>query len=54
MKVNAEYFYNELKDALSVLGLGWGEKEKMDVIFDPEAGTITFKGNGRSLTIPAE
>ena len=54
MKINAEYFYNEMKDALGVLGVGWGEKEKMEIEFDPEAQTITFSGNGRSLTIPAE
>jgi hypothetical protein len=54
MKVNAEYFYEEMKDALGVLGVGWGEKEKMEIEFDPEAQTITFSGNGRSLTIPSE
>lgn len=51
MKFNLDWFYEELKDALRTLNLGWGDKHLVSVEANEAEGTLTFKGNGRSVTI---
>lgn len=49
MKFNGDWFYDEFKDALRTLGLNWGEKHLVTIVVKEDA--ITFRGNGRTLTI---
>lgn len=51
MKFNLEWFYEEMKDAIRILDLGWGDKHLIAIETNEQDGTLTFKGNGRSLTI---
>ena len=51
MKFNAEWFYTEFKDAIRILDLSWGDHDKITIETNEVDGTITFKGNGRSLTV---
>jgi len=51
MKFNADWLYDEFKDALRTLGLNWGEKHLMTIEIDEQKGEITFRGNGRSFSM---
>lgn len=46
---NGGWFYYELKEALRHLQLSWGEMDRVHV--EINEGTITFSGNGRSITV---
>ena len=47
--MNAEQLYQHIKDALSALGLGWNQKDKMTVSIT--GGEIAFSFENKTISI---
>lgn len=54
MKLNGDWFYDQLKEALKTLGLSWGDKGSLTIGFDDRSGLITFQADRRMLQVPAD
>lgn len=54
MKLNGDWFYDQLKEALKTLGLGWGDKGALVIGFDDRSGLVTFQADRRMLQVPAD
>ena len=54
MNLNGDWFYDQLKEALKTLGLGWGDKGSLTIGVDDQTGIVTFKADRRMLQVPAD
>lgn len=52
MKIDAEWFYETMKEALHITDVGWGSKHLMTIEFDEFENEIIFRGNGVTYAVP--